>query len=322
MPRTSTPSTGSAHQDDAAWPGAPLCEVVREAPGPDGRGQPADKGRGTILVLPGNPGVPGYYRRFARGLADELGVEVAVLGFRGHTLRPRAAPWEVFSLEDQIEHVLGYIDHAHGDGPLSIVGHSIGGYIALEALRQRPKTVNCAIGLLPFLENNDGNSSFARLALLVLLPAPLFWLVLGLLCAVLALVERLPLQLRKLILHVSGQTRGFDPEWVDFTADAMLQPSVFANYAFMGRTELRHHAPRYDFGASLGDDSLAGRARLLYTDNDFWAPEALVPSAQAAGISTEMHKGLQHTFSTRAASCDWVTTWVSQQLRQMGIGAS
>jgi len=275
-------------------------------------------------VLPGNPGVPGYYGRFARGLADELGAEVVVLGFCGHTLRPRTEPWKVFSLEDQIEHVVGYIDSVHGDGKLTIVGHSIGAYIGLEAMRRRPKTVRHVLGLTPFLENNDADPSFARLKLLALLPGPLFWPVLGTLCLALAAVKMLPRTPRRML--ASLQTRGFDPEWVDFTADAMLQPGVFANYAFMGRTELRHLARRYDFTAHLGagagglPEGLAGRTTLLYTDSDYWAPEALVPAARAAGVAVELREGLRHAFSTRAASCAWVTAWAARQLRRLRGG--
>lgn len=265
-------------------------------------------------MLPGNPGVPGYYRRFAENLAQNLGVEVVVLGLCGHTLEPKVQPWKVFTLDDQIEHVLGYIDSVHGDGELTIVGHSIGAYIALEAMHRRPKIVRYTLGLMPFLENNDADLAFSRLACLVRLSPPAFWSILAALCVSLALVRPLPLRLRRLLL--AGPTGDYDAEWADFTADAILQPGVFANYAFMGRTEIANHAVAYDFAGRLGA-RLTARVRLLYTDGDMWAPKAVLEAARAAGVCAELHAGLRHAFCTRNRASAWVAGWVARQLREL-----
>lgn len=304
------------------FPTEQACEAIWLSPRSDGK-VPL-KEEATILMLTGNPGVPHYYKHFAQALADGMSCKVVVLGYLGHTLEPKGPAWKVFSLEEQLEHTLGFIDSLPlGGEKLRIVGHSIGGYVAIEALRKRPQIVSHVLGMQPFLENNNGSRSFGYMKLLAGLPSPVFFPILGTICSLLMLVQYLPLTVRKLLLLVTGQTSGFDPEWVDFTADAMMQPGVFANYAYMGRTEVKHHAREWDFAAQLGpgavglSEGLAQRVRLLYTDGDMWAPQELAKRAEAAGVAAEVRTGLPHAFSTKKESCDWVADWAVRQLREL-----
>ena len=89
------------------------------------------------------------------------------------------------------------------------------------------------------------------------------------------------------VITLANAVRGFDQEFADLTTQAMLQPRVFANYAYMGRTELFHHERPYSFEDHLGKN-LCHRLSLLYTTDDFWAPEVFCQRAAEAGARTSL----------------------------------
>ncbi|MFO0551479.1 MAG: alpha/beta fold hydrolase [Polyangiaceae bacterium] len=105
--------------------------------------------RGTVIVASATGVKRGFYAHFARHLAS-LGLEVLTFDYRGiggstaaaSDYPPRLRDWGELDLAGAVEWAL-----AHGVGPLSIVGHSVGGQLA---------------GLLPNLE---------RVAALVLVAA-------------------------------------------------------------------------------------------------------------------------------------------------------
>lgn len=286
------------------WPGERLCDLVQAEPAFLGTEDVSASRDRLVVVIPGNPGVPGYYSDFAHELADRLGAHVDVVGLCGHTLEPKVPPWQVFPLERQIDHIVEYIDCVGADRDVTLVGHSIGAYIALEALSRRPTRVGRVIGLMPYLENNEDCSRFVRLANFARLPPPLFWSILIVVCLALGVVRQLPLSLRRRVL--AGVTPGMDESAADFTATAILQPGVFANYAFMGRTEVRNHsAPFFREGPLARGLAAAGvwrHVRLLYTE------------AVRAGVKAEMCDGLGHAFCTRSASTARVAEWVCRQV--------
>lgn len=100
-----------------------------------------------VVFVPGNPGMCGFYTGYADSLRDRLGCAVIVMGLAGHVGRtaarslPASERRRVFSLEDQLKHVAARAAvvqaKAADDGvPFTIIGHSIGGWIALRAAQQ------------------------------------------------------------------------------------------------------------------------------------------------------------------------------------------
>ena len=59
-----------------------------------------------VFVIPGNPGVPGFYERFAKGIWTQMEgrARVSVIGYVGHTASDLGVNgW--FSLDEQVQHV-------------------------------------------------------------------------------------------------------------------------------------------------------------------------------------------------------------------------
>ena len=99
----------------------------------------------------------------------------AALGLLGHSREPLHA--RTFTLEEQVAHAVRFVDEASADGvAMVLVGHSIGAWLALRALRERPDRVRCVVGLYPFLKNNSRSRLQSVLAAAVKLQ-PLVWLV-------------------------------------------------------------------------------------------------------------------------------------------------
>lgn len=71
----------------------------------------------VVVILPGNPGVTGFYNIFAKTIHEQLGYPVWCIGHAGHNipnekLRPfpklEANP-ELYDLKGQIDHKVGNI---------------------------------------------------------------------------------------------------------------------------------------------------------------------------------------------------------------------
>ncbi|XP_028251447.1 lipid droplet-associated hydrolase [Parambassis ranga] len=118
-----------------------------------------------FLIIPGNPGVVGFYRTFMQTLHSmyEYQYPVWAVSHAGHCAPPAtmdmvedasAAEADVFGLNGQIEHKLAFIrKHVPRETSLVLVGHSIGCYIILEMMKRNPelKTLK-AVMLFPTIE--------------------------------------------------------------------------------------------------------------------------------------------------------------------------
>ncbi|XP_066540366.1 lipid droplet-associated hydrolase isoform X2 [Hoplias malabaricus] len=119
-----------------------------------------------ILVIPGNPGVVGFYKTFMWTLYQAFNRRYPVwsVSHAGHCTPPDtmdlvedAAAMEakdVFGLNGQIEHKLGFLsEHVPRDTHLVLVGHSIGCYIILEIMKRDPELkVLKSVMLFPTIE--------------------------------------------------------------------------------------------------------------------------------------------------------------------------
>ncbi|KAH9128327.1 hypothetical protein LEN26_007696 [Aphanomyces euteiches] len=108
-----------------------------------------------VLMIPGNPGVPGFYEPFMRHMHQLSGQDVEIVGLShtGHSL-----PWinndETFDLETQVVDKLAYIQkRLERDSSLRLVliGHSIGGHIALRLLNHYSAQIDKLVLIQPTL---------------------------------------------------------------------------------------------------------------------------------------------------------------------------
>lgn len=119
-----------------------------------------------FLIIPGNPGVVGFYRTFMQTIHSMLAYShpVWAVSHAGHCVPPvsmdmvedgsSAMESDVFGLKGQIEHKLEFIrKHVPTETSLVLVGHSIGCDIILEIMKRNPKIkVLKAILLFPTIE--------------------------------------------------------------------------------------------------------------------------------------------------------------------------
>ena len=103
------------------WP----TEVIRVGSGPL-----------RLVFVPGNPGVASFYASTAQALADTLDAKAAVVSFRGHSMAPLLGPTQAFGLAEQVDHVTSFLEREMATGDeVVVIGHSIGAWVALEAVR-------------------------------------------------------------------------------------------------------------------------------------------------------------------------------------------
>lgn len=89
-----------------------------------------------ILIITGNPGIPEFYKHFAKELNSKFDKPVIIAGLGGHSL---TNSWFLpLNLKQQVEYFKDLIKEAQKMNPdikISVLGHSIGGYISLNLLK-------------------------------------------------------------------------------------------------------------------------------------------------------------------------------------------
>jgi len=123
-------------------------------------GQP-QPGKPMILIIPGNPGVAGYYEDFMVKLYElsDSSIPVWCVSHAGHVIPSRSMPKykeeDLYSVFGQVQHKLYFIQsEIPYNCPLILIGHSIGCFNIIHLLeRLDPQRVlNCCL-LFPVLEN-------------------------------------------------------------------------------------------------------------------------------------------------------------------------
>ncbi|XP_048831194.1 lipid droplet-associated hydrolase isoform X3 [Brienomyrus brachyistius] len=119
-----------------------------------------------FLIIPGNPGLVGFYRPFMKTLWQSFqGLHpVWAVSHAGHCVPPDSMDMtedgpllethDVFGLRGQIEHKMAFLKrHVPRDTKLVLIGHSIGCYIILEMMKRDPQMqVLKALLLFPTIE--------------------------------------------------------------------------------------------------------------------------------------------------------------------------
>lgn len=129
-------------------PGVPVQVMKFGEPSPNAISTHSSKDSNLMfLVIPGNPGVIEYYEKFMETLYLANGKKIPVWGIShtGHVSTKHmdgtvkistGSSAGIFSLQDQIEHKLAFIQHfIPSQTSLILIGHSIGCYMILKMLK-------------------------------------------------------------------------------------------------------------------------------------------------------------------------------------------
>jgi len=121
------------------------------------------KPKRVIIVIPGNPGLCGFYETLMIHLWSSLKGSVDAIwavSHAGHDPRPADPPFHTnkhsYDLKGQIDHKVGFVERASlsEDAVVTLVGHSMGCYVIIKAL-ERIKHLHAATRgyfLFPMIE--------------------------------------------------------------------------------------------------------------------------------------------------------------------------
>ncbi|CAN9502026.1 unnamed protein product [Ophioblennius macclurei] len=228
-----------------------------------------------FLIIPGNPGVVGFYRTFMQTIHSTFGYNhpVWAVSHAGHCVPPdcmdmvedasTAAENDVFGLNGQIEHKLAFIrEHVPAETNLVLVGHSIGCYIILEIMKRNPELkVLKAVMLFPTIERMAATPQgkvmtpvLCRMRYVAYLP--------------LFLLSLLPESLKAgLIKLVFGGIRSLD-HFVLRPTVGLLSGDSAANAMYMGAQEMREVLERDNTTIKNNLNKLI----FYYGATDHWCP--------------------------------------------------
>ncbi|KAK2584422.1 hypothetical protein KPH14_006803 [Odynerus spinipes] len=128
---------------------------------------PQSGNKNVVIVIPGNPGIPLFYKDFIKSLSSKLPPETPIwaVGHAGHVQPPKgleiAMPSErewnkYYGLNAQVEHKVQFIKkYVPDDARIYLIGHSIGSWVILNLLKNEDisKRVEKCYLLFPTIEN-------------------------------------------------------------------------------------------------------------------------------------------------------------------------
>lgn len=278
-----------------------------------------------FLIVPGNPGVVGFYETFMKTLHGMLGYAVWAVSHAGHCATPpsmdmvedgsAAAQRDVFGLDGQIRHKLAFVQHHVPRGTrLVLLGHSIGCYMILEMMKRNPELkVLKAVLLFPTIERMADTPQgkvmtplLCQLRYLAYLP--------------LFLLSLLPENLRALLTRLALRgVPGLDPAAVRPVVE-LLSGDAAVNSMYLGGQEMR---------LVLGRDNVTIRKNLdrlifYYGATDHWCPVSFFQDMRTDFPDADVRlcdKGVRHAFVLDAGRevAQMVAGWIGGSLRSHSL---
>ncbi|KAI8347209.1 hypothetical protein EDC96DRAFT_521223 [Choanephora cucurbitarum] len=228
----------------------------------------ATKNKTILMFIPGNPGLVDYYTSFLEGIYTSVAsssLEIIAVSHKGHVVNYNKNEKRKYSLSDQIQHKVDCLDQlAKENGPETnfiLMGHSIGAYISVAVLRERPNHgISRIIALFPTLREIAATPNGVQLSrLMSSLP---YWIV----DVTGSLLFYLPPPLRQCLVQLFTGQSG---EGLQVTAHQLLHPTVLQNVLHMGKDEMETvKALDHDFYLDHLDKFI-----IYYSENDQWAPK-------------------------------------------------
>lgn len=276
-----------------------------------------------ILVIPGNPGVVGFYATFMQTLHRAFNGRFPVwaVSHAGHCVPPDhmdmvedaslAAKLDVFGINGQIQHKLSFLrEHVPRETPLVLIGHSIGCYIILEMMKRDPQLkVLKAVMLFPTIERMAQTPQGRVLTPVICQMRYVAYLPVFLLSL---LPERLKNGLVRLVL---GGIRSLDQSIVKPTV-GLLSGDCAANAMYMGGQEMKKVLDRDNATIKKHLNKLT----FYYGATDHWCPVQYYQDIKRDfpdGDFRLCESGYRHAFvlDTGAEVAQMVVDWISADLR-------
>lgn len=134
----------------------------------------------NIIIFPGNPGIASLYIELAQILIQKLNGKVNLysISYAGFT---KQKPEKKYSLQEELDHKVKVVNYLKSNwskkSKVVILGHSIGGWLGKELIKQMKEDINPKLFLLfPFISKSENpmqvnfsqflaNPNYTRLAL-------------------------------------------------------------------------------------------------------------------------------------------------------------
>jgi len=279
-----------------------------------------------IIVIPGNPGLIGYYETFMAAIHENLKGKFVIwgIGHGGHE-QPSGVDLpcinkypDLFTLDGQIKHKISFIDSYVTSGvKLHLIGHSIGGKIAAELVKHycNDYDINAYL-LFPTLERMAQTPSGQRLRPFL---GPLRKMVVLLASVINRLPDSWVTSLLQLFLRVNRNlaiSEGSSTSDVILrTTRKLLHPQALERCMFMAHNELQV------VGELDAEEirKISDRLTLYFGTKDHWCPldfchnfQQQVPEAKAIVCPHELEHAFVLKSSHQMASI--VSEWLQQKL--------
>jgi pimeloyl-ACP methyl ester carboxylesterase len=267
--------------------------------------KPSDP-KDIILMIPGNPGVTGFYKMFMHTMHEKTGFPVWIVGHAGHEIPknntvdpipPLKGNEDLFRMQGQIKHKIDFINkYVPENAKLHIVGHSIGSYVILnllkeESIRSRVVDVNLlfpAIETMAETRNGKFMTTYVK---------PIVWLILFLTW----IYSILPTVVSNFFMYVYMKIESV-PKMHFRTLTRFIEPSILEKVFDFAFEELDLVKERDNAVIKQNSDKI----RILYGRRDGWAPESYYNRLKA------------DIPEVKAEVSDYDHAFVFQQSRQIG----
>nr|XP_029543758.1 lipid droplet-associated hydrolase [Oncorhynchus nerka] len=276
-----------------------------------------------FLIIPGNPGVVGFYKTFMQTLHQTLGrlYPVWAVSHAGHCVPPDTmdmiedptvmAAGDVFGLNGQIEHKLAFLtEHVPRDSRLVLVGHSIGCYLILEMMKRDPELqVVKSVMLFPTIERMAATPQgrvmtpvLCRLRYVAYLP--------------IFLLSLLPDVLKAFMVKlVFRGLRSLDHSTVPPTV-SLINVDTAANAMYMGSQEMLEVLERDNFTINQNLDKLV----FYYGASDHWCPVQYYQEIKRKFPEGDIRlcsRGIRHAFVLDAGKevAGMIFEWIREDLQ-------
>ncbi|XP_053141169.1 lipid droplet-associated hydrolase isoform X3 [Hemicordylus capensis] len=277
-----------------------------------------------FLVIPGNPGLAGYYQTFIQALYCALNQQypVWVISHAGHCRVPHGMDMmeetdvkelhDVFGLHGQTQHKLNFLrQNVPKDTKLVIIGHSIGCYIALEMMKQalEQEVLRCVM-LFPTIERM-AQSPLGKIC------TPLFCQLRYVLYMPIYLATLLPDRVKHFLVRLLNRQKNTEESSL-ITTVGLLNVGCIANAMYMASQEMREVVER---------DSTTIRQHLkkltfYYGTGDMWCPMQYYEEMKMEfpdGDIRLCEKGISHAFVLESSKemAVMVADWLQEDLARL-----
>jgi pimeloyl-ACP methyl ester carboxylesterase len=220
----------------------------------------------SIVIIPGNPGLGGFYIPFAHELYNlfDQNISILIISQAGHSPPLKHS----FTLDEQIEHKLNAIKQlipSNKNHRLILIGHSIGAFMVLKMLDRLETRLDRAFLLFPTIERmkeSDAGQRFVRWY-------PILIYLLPFLCFIINLLFPFNWLKRKLISTYLSKTPSNDRTILtDTILNDLLNPLSIKNLLLMANEEMSVVQKRNDQIIKRFINKLT----FYYGTNDHWVP--------------------------------------------------